>query len=408
MAILSISSGVCKVNDGAYSGALQEMHVGDTFGIKFTLKNNGSKTIPYWMLSLSFMTSSGSFIKIRTTTPNWGSIAAGKSKTVSIEGLDCEYFGLVKGKVSNTFRLRVVGLMDPDGFTDYGETWVEVVDMLRFVGEQHKPRIEQFSVARNGNESTQLVIKAYGTRSSHSSTYAEKVKFEYIRENESTWTAVPSADTITVSRLLAGVGITSPAYLSMQLPLGTACQFRLTFYNDLGEQAQAVRYVGRAFANIHLRGSQDGGVALGMFCSTGEARFECAYPAYFYAGIRRYNVGDKINITSGRALADVTNSAKNLSVTIPIEGASGIKAARVNKFFANICNAGGYCATSASVDGGTDYASLSGVTPEVYPVPGMSAMIVYINRPSKAYTATNNAPAICRCIDIEIEITEVE
>lgn len=42
-------------------------------------------------------------------------------------------------------------------------------------------------------------------------------------------------------------------------------------------------YIARAFANMHLSGSPNGGVAFGKFAAAG--LFECNFPAYFYKGI---------------------------------------------------------------------------------------------------------------------------
>ena len=47
-----------------------------------------------------------------------------------------------------------------------------------------------------------------------------------------------------------------------------------------------VSYIERAYANMHFSGASTGGVAFGMFSTAtqGTPKFECAYPAYFYAG----------------------------------------------------------------------------------------------------------------------------
>lgn len=124
---------------------------------------------------------------------------------------------------------------------------------------------------------------------------------------------------------------------------------------------------------------------------------------------RRYNAGDKIVIPDGvRCSADITSGRKLLVVTVPVANAAGIKAARVTKFYANVCNAGGYCYTSAYVGGGTNYAGLSGVTTEVYPHGECDTIDIHFTSTNAFEYATNNAPCIVRFADAEIEVTEVK
>ena len=405
MANITISNGMTNVNGGAFSTTLKDMYVGDTFGLKFTIKNTGSNTIRAWGAEMVFYKSSGAEYTRVQSLFSWGELSSGKTKTVSITNLALPAFGLVKGGYSEKFSLTIYASNRSDHSTVYGTTTVTVSDQLRFIGEVHNPKITTFEIARNGNESAELLIKAKGSRSKSNSKYPEYVKFEYMTESMTNWATMSGSDAISVSSLISGVGITTPKKMAFTLGTGTSCQFRLTFYNDIGESSQSVRYVGRAFANIHLRGHKDGGVAFGMFCSDAEPMFECAYPAMLYGGVGRYKIGDKITFNNSkmRLFADVTSSAKQVIVNIPLVGIAGVNEIRVNKFYANICNQGGYFATSASVAAGTNYAALANTTSTVYIFPDLCMIAVQFER-TTAFTATNNAPAICRMIDVELEV----
>lgn len=59
-------------------------------------------------------------------------------------------------------------------------------------------------------------------------------------------------------------------------------------YGDAYETGMVSNFnVSEAFANVHLSGRKNGGVAFGRFSSATdeEPKFECNYPAYFYGGI---------------------------------------------------------------------------------------------------------------------------
>lgn len=108
----------------------------------------------------------------------------------------------------------------------------------------------------------------------------------YYAENAQADTASAAVDlTASVPALLNGVagnmGIVTQAFSN-----ASAWNFLFVF-GDEYENVSLRRNIFKAFANLHLSGRKNGGVAMGGFSSaTDDApKFECFYPAYFYGGI---------------------------------------------------------------------------------------------------------------------------
>lgn len=96
-----------------------------------------------------------------------------------------------------------------------------------------------------------------------------------------------------ISVSTSGVTISKPGQVS--LPISNAGYFKFVFsytaeldsksYTETAESP--VIYIPRSFVNVHLAGTEGGGVCLGGYSSADAStpKFESHYPAYFYGGI---------------------------------------------------------------------------------------------------------------------------
>ena len=108
----------------------------------------------------------------------------------------------------------------------------------------------------------------------------------YYAENAQADTASPSIDlTASVPALLNGVS-DDMSIVARAFSNASAWNFLFVF-GDEYENVSLRRNIFKAFANLHLSGRKNGGVAMGGFSSATDQnpKFECFYPAYFYGGI---------------------------------------------------------------------------------------------------------------------------
>lgn len=291
MSRLEISSLLIKKNNGTYTASAQTVGASDKFSLQFSLKNTGSYGMRYWSVLVEFISSDnvvGSTWVYGTSTSKTGMVArdvlaAGKSVTVTLSDITTASMGMNTLKNADSIAISVYGRVSGDSDSVYFSVR-EASTALAYVGERHQPTITEFSVTRNGNETSQLKLIArgtYGTQPPASASFGEAVKFE-VSLNGGNFTAMTS-DTITVSALLLGVE------KLMTYTVGTSDKavFRLTFYNAYETASVAQATVLPAFANMHLAGYSTGGVSFGGFSKSTQdnPKFECYYPATFYAGI---------------------------------------------------------------------------------------------------------------------------
>ena len=206
------------------------------------------------------------------------------------------------------------------GEVEYGQlTGITVLDM------RYEPRIETFSAARYPTEEgaqTQISIRCTLAEGANSASEGLYLNVQWREEGDGEFQETNQA-AIAVAQALAQAGTT--AVLAGTFEQGKAYVFRATF-GDGFDSAFAQTRLAKSFANLHLAGSGYG-VAMGQY-STGtqaEPRFECAYPALFYAGIQgvtnhaaaevatggRWVDGRPIYRLSGMYAGTLTNGAQN-------------------------------------------------------------------------------------------------
>ena len=206
------------------------------------------------------------------------------------------------------------------GEVEYGQlTGITVLDM------RYEPRIETFSAARYPTEEgaqTQISIRCTLAEGANSASEGLYLNVQWREEGDGEFQETNQA-AIAVAQALAQAGTT--AVLAGTFEQGKAYVFRATF-GDGFDSAFAQTRLAKSFANLHLAGSGYG-VAMGQY-STGtqaEPRFECAYPALFYAGIQgvtnhaaaevatggRWVDGRPIYRLSGMYAGPLTNGAQN-------------------------------------------------------------------------------------------------
>ena len=336
---LEISDFSFRKNSGSYvTDTATTYQLSDTLDIRLTMKNTSTSTkMRAWTVKLSWMYDSN-VVGTPYTVYDMTAITelgCGKSRTVTItgSGISVKNTGVTTTSNANSLKVEIYGWYsetpdesdDPYWYGSYTST------LMAFKGESHQPRIDAFSIKRNGNESAQLKLVArgsYGTTLPSTVTFGESVLFE-VSLDGGDWETM-TTDTITVSALLAGVD----RVMTYTLPTSSQATFRLSFYNAYEAYEPSVTEVGRAFANIHLKGSADGGVAFGMFCDGGDTpRFECAYPAYFYGGIAE-GVETREDIAEGETVIGTflgetlyryvhvieAKSSGATTITLPIDG----------------------------------------------------------------------------------------
>lgn len=115
----------------------------------------------------------------------------------------------------------------------------------------------------------------------------------------------PQTQTVSISSAVLTSALSSGGYtetspgLFSSLTFNTAYNYTLTFsIGDAYDTATAEVLVSRAFANVHLSGAENGGVAFGKFSSATDNSplFECVYPAQFSGAVSFTSNAAKLSI----------------------------------------------------------------------------------------------------------------
>ena len=106
--------------------------------------------------------------------------------------------------------------------------------------------------------------------------------------------------------------------------------------------------------------------------------------------------GETVTLTTGFYHGDITDGKKTINIAIPMaKSMRNVSSVVCATLKANICNAGGYCLTTAHVGGGSQYANLVN---SIEVEKNTNTLFINIVR-STAFTANNNDGLQCRIIE---------
>ena len=166
----------------------------------------------------------------------------------------------------------------------------QINNPITYINVRCSPEIELLEVERSSNgepDESGVYLMFDGKLSLTPNADLSSMRLlMYYAENTTADTTSPVIDlTSSVPALLNGVA-DDASIVERAFSNASAWNFLLVF-GDAYENVSLRRNIFKAFANLHLSGRQNGGVAMGGFSSATDTtpKFECFYPAYFYGGI---------------------------------------------------------------------------------------------------------------------------
>lgn len=168
---------------------------------------------------------------------------------------------------------------------------VEIQNPITYINVRCSPTIDLFEVERSSSgeadeSGVYLMLGVKLALSANADQPAMKIRMHYA-ENGSANASSPYID-LTSERTKLLNGVTDDVSIIDEMTFSNASTWDfLLVFGDEYENVSLRRNIFKAFANLHLSGRKNGGVAMGGFSSaTDDApKFECFYPAYFYGGV---------------------------------------------------------------------------------------------------------------------------
>lgn len=283
------------------------LHGGDSFTVSYKVRNTGNSGFRSYSVDIEYVFSSGSTSHVSHIVGSGGGAGGGvpldkyigagayQQFTFTVTPTDDEDFPAAAQVSKVNIRLYFWAGSSVGAESPYGYLTHELTDgthHIRYAGASHSPTITAFSVVRNGNETTQLLLTAKGTRNptGEPEDPSHWILTDTVELTMDTGDGFePIADTISLNELLQGV---TARVMETELPTSQDARFRLRFYNAFEQSKIWYSEVSVPFANLHLAGYRSGGVAVGKFSTSTEnnPKFESAFPAFFDAGIHDMGV----------------------------------------------------------------------------------------------------------------------